>query len=102
MFALTIVFGEGPSNAWRFMFKEKTKAIEASEAAENSMASGVMGCCHVHDDLGQQATFAAGSIRATNLEDSENPEMKKMVQQQRAAQMGVHMAHPGPRPGFMT
>lgn len=103
MYALTVVFGEGPANAWQFMFKDKEKALAARAVATSRMGLGMNAePGHIEDDLGQEAAFAAGKVIAVNLEDYEHPEMKKIMAQRRAAHLGAGMAIPGPRPGFMS
>lgn len=103
MLALSVVFGDGPACAWRFMFKEALAAQQAQEAISSAMEKNEI--ARVKDDLGQSAIFRGDAVKGVNLEDGENPEMKKFVDQQRRSQFnrsGIAVA-PGPQPpGFMS
>ena len=98
MHVLIIVFSDGPSGAWRFMFKDPLEAQKAYALTVEAMRDEKI--LEFSDDLGQKPVFNGKSIRAANLEDAENPEMKTVVAEQRRAQMGNAAVMPGPMPMF--
>jgi hypothetical protein len=68
MFSLTIVFGDSPTASWAFTYREEATATMAEAIATRAIENPKSGCVIV-DDFGQNAAFAAGTVKARNLED---------------------------------